>query len=94
MHLSSGGGEKIHSAFATLNYIPTLKEMVSADPLLFPSSSSLQRETVGCVVATLLAAEDSGDTPDPTILGAEGEGGTRQKNSDSTSAPAFKNKTN
>ena len=49
--------------------------MVSADPILFPSSSSLQRETAGCVVAALLAAEDSGNQPDSTVLGAEGEGG-------------------
>ena len=49
--------------------------MVSADPLLFPSSSSLQRETAWCVVASLLAAEDSGNQPEPTALGAEGEGG-------------------
>ena len=76
MHLSSGGGEKIHPAFASLNYVPKFKEMVAAGPHLFPSSSPIHREAAGSVVAALLAAKtNSGANQNPRVLGAEGEGG-------------------
>ena len=50
-----GGGGTIHPAFASLNYVAELKEMVAADPSLFRSEGNLHRRAAEVVVAALLA---------------------------------------
>ena len=51
--------------------------MVAADPSLFQKPSSLQRKAAQIVVAAMLASEHKLTSPqNPSVLGAEGEGGS------------------
>ena len=61
----------MQAAFASLNYVPDLGEMVTADSSLFQSPGGLQQRTAQAVVTQLLASLQKS-----RILGPEGEGGS------------------
>ena len=76
--VTSGGGE-IHPAFASLNYVAELKEMVAADPSLFRSEGNLHRRAAEVVVAALLATKSTVGSPQtPRVLEPEAQGGSAQ----------------
>ena len=66
----------MQAAFASLNYVPDLGEMVTADSSLFQSPGGLQQRTAQAVVTQLLASLQKADPlENPRVLRPEGEGG-------------------
>ena len=55
---SSRGGGASHPAFATLNYVAELEEMVVADASLFRSTQNLHQQAAHGVVAALIASDE------------------------------------
>ena len=66
----------MQATFASLNYVPDLGEMVTADPSLFQSPGGLQQRTAQAVVTQLPASLQKYDPLENSrALGPEGEGG-------------------
>ena len=77
VHLPAGGGGPSHPAFATLNYVAELEEMVVADASLFRSTQNLHQQAAHDVVAALMASDEKAACAEnPRVLGLEGEGGS------------------
>ena len=73
---SSQGGGAVHPAFATLNYVAELEEMVVADASLFRSRQNFHQHAAhGVVVAMMASDEKAACAENPRVLGPEGEGG-------------------
>ena len=74
--LSHLGGGEMHPAYAAINYVAELREMVVAEPSMFQSPGGLQRKAAQVVVAALLASEDKlGSPQNPRVLEPPAEGG-------------------
>ena len=67
----------IQPAFASLNFVAELEEMVVADNSLFQSDQQLQQRAAQGVVAALMASDEkAAGEENPRVLGPEGEGGS------------------
>ena len=66
----------MHPAYAAINYVAEIREMVAAEPSMFRSPGGLQRKAAEAVVAALLASEEKFWSPqNPRVLEPEAEGG-------------------
>ena len=62
----------MHPAYAAINYVAELREMVAAEPSMFQTPGGLQRKAAQVVVAALLASEEKvGSTQNPRVLEPE-----------------------
>ena len=67
----------MYPAYASINYVAKIKEMVAAEPSMFRSPGGLQRKAAQVVVAALLASEEKiGSPQNPRFLETEAEGGS------------------
>ena len=66
----------MHPAYAAINHVAELREMVAAEPSIFQNPGGLQRKAAQVVVAALLASKEKVGSPqNPRVLELEAEGG-------------------